>query len=76
MEIDKTIIAQTTKCKKDIACLKDNGFNICKVSECINNEVHFLECNCDNRCNYRTSFGFKYLCDCPVRKEIYNKYNQ
>lgn len=74
MEIDKEIVAQAIKCTKNIACLTDKNYKLCTVSECISDEIHFLECVNINNCKYKSSFGFQVLCNCPVRKAIYNKY--
>ena len=36
----------------------------------------FIKCKDEEHCNYRISFGYSsYLCTCPVRHEIYRKYN-
>ncbi len=73
MEIKKEIIDKTVHCTKDFDCLNNNHLS-CKVRSCVNNEVYFVECSEIHSCNYRVSFGYSYICTCPTRKEIYNKY--
>jgi len=65
----------TTKCKTGYSCLNGEGKNICKVVECIDWKIHFVECLIENDCSYQNLIGSKNYCGCPIRKEIYNKYN-
>jgi len=74
MDIGKETIQQTVKCNKDFRCLKDNCESCCKVLSCVDGKVHFVEYNSKSYCGYRMIFGNSYICNCPTRKEIYNKY--
>lgn len=74
MDIDKKIIEETIKCEKSFDCLKNDKHVYCKVENCVSSEVHFVKCLNDEYCVYRMSFGESYICNCPTRKEIYNKY--
>lgn len=73
MEIDKKILEQTEHCQKNFDCIKNNNI-CCKVENCVNKTVHFVECSEDNFCSYRMTFGKSPFCTCRTRKEIYNKY--
>ena len=75
MEIKKEILDKTVHCTKDFDCLKNNNI-CCIVVHCVNKEVHFVECRQDCSCSYRVNFGNSYICSCPTRKEIYNKYGR
>ena len=74
MEIDKLIIAETVRCEKDFACLSEKTHVYCKVENCINKKIHFIERKDLFQCRYVMCFGDCYICTCPTRKEIYNKY--
>lgn len=74
MEIDKIIIAETLNCNKNFDCLNSNTPVCCKVEDCINDEVHFIKCLEKLLCTYKLSFGESFICICPTRKEIFNKY--
>ncbi len=74
IEINEDIKALATLCQHDFACLKSESHALCKVKDCINGKVHFIECKDQNYCVYKKSFGCEYYCSCPVRKEIFNKY--
>lgn len=76
MEIDKNIIADTVKCEKNFDCLTGNNLVYCKVENYVNNEVHFIKCTDRLRCSYKMSFGDSFICTCPTRKGIFNKYRQ
>jgi len=70
-KIDKKII-DATACEKSFECLANPDY-LCKVTTCINGEVHFLWCS-EKECKFKISFGDDCFCSCPVRKEIYNRY--
>jgi len=73
IEVDEDIIKQTTKCRKNFSCLSGER-PFCTVELCIENEIHFIKCAGNESCIYRVSFGYSYVCICPVRKELYNRY--
>ncbi len=77
MLINKTILQKTTQCIDNFECLKTEN-HIClktKVTSCIGGKVHFI--NCDEKlCNYKMSYGYSSICNCPTRKELFNKYNK
>lgn len=74
MEIAKEILDKTTKCQKGFKCLKNDNHVYCKVENCVSNKVHFVRCLSGNYCNYKLPFGNSIICNCPTRKEIFNKY--
>ena len=76
IKIDKETLAKTNHCAKNFECLKnENHFcKIRKVLSCINSKVIFV--NCTEVCHYKMSFGFNSICNCPTRKEIFNKYKK
>ncbi len=76
MDINKEILKRTTKCEKDFNCLKDEKHVYCKVERCVSDKVHFIQCLIDGYCIYRMSFGESFICNCPTRKEIFNKYGK
>lgn len=70
---DETLQA-TTDCEKGFSCLNGKIYDLCKVESCINEKVHFIKCANDGYCTYQDPFGYDFVCACPTRKEIYNKY--
>ncbi len=64
------------KCTKGLSCLKGEEKDICPVEKCIDGKVHFVKCLNDGYCTYQHSFGDGYFCSCPVRQEIFNKYQK
>ncbi len=74
MEIDKEVLALASGCPTNLSCITKSTEHLCKVEECLNNKIYFLNCSDNNTCNYKVSFGTSHTCACPVRKEIYNKY--
>lgn len=77
MEIDEKIVKETAYCVKNFECLKNENFTGLKstVDNCIAGKVHFITCT-ENKCKYKISFANSIICYCPVRKEIFNKYNK
>lgn len=75
IRIKEEIVKNTTKCKKDFSCLSNKRNDLCKVELNVDNKIHFVKCMSNETCNYRISFGYSFVCQCPVRKELFNLYN-
>ncbi len=73
INIDKKII-ESTKCDYDFFCLKDNEKPFCKVEYCVD-KVCFINTSVDKPCSNKIFFGESVICNCPVRIEIFRKYN-
>jgi len=73
MEIDNEIKEQTS-CKKGFSCLDTECKSCCKVVNCINDKVHFINFTSKDYCSFKMSFGYSDICNCPTRKELFNKY--
>ncbi len=74
-KISTDVLNETTKCTGDFSCLNGMTDCICEVNTNINNRIIFIN-PCDNKsCKYMLSFGYKYICTCPTRMEIFSSYN-
>jgi len=76
IEICEEIIQQTTKCTKHFDCLTNSEHIYCQVRGCIQHKVHYVACLLDQYCAYQISYGEAFICRCPTRKEIYNRYQK
>lgn len=74
MEIAKEILDKTTNCQKGFECLKNDDHIYCKVENCVSDNLHFVRCLSRDYCSYQLPFGRSHICNCPTRKEIFNKY--
>ncbi len=78
IRIGKDILTKTTKCGKSFSCLSSKRRDLCKVGSklesCEGETALFCEPNNDEFCAYKRPFGDYCICDCPTRKEIYNRY--
>jgi len=61
------------KCPRDFKCYKSGFENLCKAKD-IGIES-FLKCLEENpqECKFSLSFGYSYLCQCPLRIYIVKK---
>lgn len=75
LEIDQVIIDKAHKCKRDHACLNGADKPLCRMEEVIGNSIFFVCVEKPGSCTFQTSFGLSYMCSCPVRQEVYRKYN-
>ena len=77
-EIADEIQKRTFYCTKEFDCLIDDTQRVCPlcpVAKCIDGGTHFIKCLGNNDCHYRVPIHGLYLkCTCPVRMEIYDKY--
>jgi hypothetical protein len=74
-QINEEYLKNATKCKKDFSCLSGKRKDLCKVELNVEDKIHFVKCMSSEPCSYRISFGYSYVCLCPVRKELFNRYN-
>lgn len=74
IEIDEKIITETTQCKKKFECLSIDSNVYCKVEKCLVNKDLLVECSVRKYCIYKTPFEDSFMCSCPTRNEIFNKY--
>lgn len=70
-ELSPDIVKKAKKCKKGLQCLKNEKPNFCPAISNIGGEVLTLT---RNSCSYKMSFGNSFICNCPVRKALNNKY--
>lgn len=72
--ISEEILKKATKCDKDCRCLSSGGKDVCKVISSVGPEVKFIDCTGKESCPYCLPFGNGFMCTCPVRLELHNKY--
>ena len=58
MEIDEDVKKCTTECNKDMPCLSDKGYQLCKVTHSTSSNVIFIKCLEPSSCNYKNAFWF------------------
>jgi len=75
-EIDDDIKKRTRQCKKHFSCLEEDGEKLCRVKQCIEGKVYFIECDNEVYCTYQKTYGNSKYCECPVRKEIFDKFGK
>lgn len=72
--VNNEVMQATTGCKKRFSCLGGKRKDLCKIGTCIDGEIHLIVCLNETNCSYQRSYGEEFICDCPIRKKIYNKY--
>ena len=70
-EIKKSAV----KCEKNYICLSRNEENVCKVISSVDDHIMHVYCAHVDKCVYKYPDEGRCLCTCPVRKEIYDKYD-
>ena len=73
--ISEESIRTAQKCLKKFTCLKSR-MDLCTIKTCINNKIHFIEPVNGEYCSFKMRFGNGFVCNCPVRKELFNNYKQ
>lgn len=69
-------LAETKRCNKDFSCQKGPREDLCPIDYCVAGKVHFIKCQNKEICPYQSTFGDGVICNCPTRKELYNKYGK
>ncbi|MHC4768852.1 MAG: hypothetical protein ACYTEI_09100 [Planctomycetota bacterium] len=62
------------ECPRGFSCLDEGSGHLCQVSCCVDGTLHFIICEHDGPCPYKHPLWDRFVCDCPVRREIYHKY--
>jgi hypothetical protein len=83
IEINNIIIDKATKCHANLSCLNDKDtpkcsdrLAMCPVESKIGDGMVFVNFNHDISCIYNIPFvDNQIICNCPVRYEIYERYN-
>ena len=74
IKVDEHIVAATSKCNKNFACLNGGKSCMCEVDHVNANRTVQIKTRPANACKYILKMGSSVYCLCPVRNEIYNRY--
>ena len=74
--ISEETLIKTTKCSHNFKCLRDDDFQVCKPADYVSDRVLFVDAKSNIPCSYKLPFADSFVCQCPVRVEIYRKYEQ
>lgn len=74
-DINPDIIKKTDQCRDNYSCLNDEGTCLCEAESHFDKSILFIK-SPKMLCNYYMSFGHSHICKCPVRMEIYYRYNK
>jgi hypothetical protein len=73
-KIDKETLKKSENCRKRCSCLCANKRDICAIDFCVGKEIYFVKFPDGKPCPNMNTFGKGNICECPVRKELYDKY--
>ena len=73
-EISEEILQSATKCWRGFTCLSESHNGMCPVRQWVG-DVLFVEKTRQEYCPYDVTFGYSHICTCPVRQEIWDRYN-
>jgi hypothetical protein len=83
--ISDVSLKRTTKCPSNFLCLTNDKNPMCSKDRPICSveipleSMIFVEdmnnCYAYNNCVYKEKYGAAHICTCPVRFEIYSRYN-
>ena len=73
--INEGILKKAEKCRSNFSCLTGGNECLCEIEDYAGENIHFIKPrNSAQVCNYKMEFGFSYICNCPVRKAVYDLY--
>ena len=75
INIPQDIVQKATKCTKKLRCLSESTDNLCKAICYLSKDLFFVKCLDGKDCAYFEPHEITELCTCPVRIEIYQRYN-
>jgi hypothetical protein len=76
LQVSDEALKLTTRCMRNFKCLTAETTNICKAERPIKGGGIFIKEKVRETCNYAMPFGFSsFICNCPTRREIYDRYS-
>ena len=73
--VNDEIKCRTVACVNEFNCLQGEMECLCKVTSMVNNNIMHVICLHENTCKYKHHVEDRTICTCPVRLEVYKKYN-
>jgi len=74
LQISDKTREETTKCPFSFQCLHNETRCVCIIERCFEGNGCFIKTVKPKVCPYKISFGYSYMCHCPTRIELYNRY--
>ena len=74
IKVDKTIVRNAVHCNKNHCCLNGGLKNCCEVENNVKNVLYYVNPTNERMCIYKMLYGTGYICTCPVRNAIFDKY--
>ena len=74
-DIDPAVIERAVECQKSHVCLERPPTELCRGQYVSLGKFCCLEEFCEEGCVYCLKLDDENICGCPVRIEIFNKYN-
>ena len=74
-EISEDTIKRTSKCSYNFECLNNDKCDTCRIDKEISGSLLIKYLSSKDFCNYFLFFGSRSICMCPVRVEIYRRFN-
>lgn len=73
-EISDETLKRTTKCPWEMRCLSGWQCGDCVIEMTIRGDEAFIRSSKPDGCPYKISYGYGYVCTCPTRSELHEKY--
>lgn len=73
-ELPREIVEKTRKCATNLSCLSISAETLCQAEFLLKNDLLFVKKEHDRRCPYFLEYGSSGICACPVRLELYKRY--
>jgi|WetSurMetagenome_2_1015567.scaffolds.fasta_scaffold167295_2 hypothetical protein len=74
-EIAEPTKKRAAKCPYSLECLSNDKWNTCYIEDELSGGLSVKKICTQKFCNYFLYFGSRHICICPVRVEIYRRYN-
>ena len=74
-QISQDTLYRTTECPRNFTCLEEGKCGTCKIEGLVKGDgVWIAGDRPEGYCPYLMSFGKRWICNCPTRYEIYERY--
>jgi hypothetical protein len=75
-QISEDAKKRTPKCSCNFECLFNDKWDTCSIEKEISGGLIIKYICTEKFCNYYLSYGSRNICMCPIRVEIFRRYNR
>lgn len=76
LQVSAEALGKTKKCQSNFRCLTPETSKMCLIDKSVNGNGLFIKKRKkQKKCSYLLFLGYSHVCNCPIRYEIFERFN-